>query len=75
MAKHFVFMMILALAACGPSQTTDNAQANAQGLAEGEALLAQDPNLANEAAAAEAADMATFGGNAAAGETNTTNAQ
>ena len=35
-----------------------------------EAELAEDAALANEAAAAEAADMATYGGNAAAEQTN-----
>jgi hypothetical protein len=36
----------------------------------GQAELAEDPNLANEAAADEAADIENFGGNAAAMDAN-----
>ena len=74
-AGTIAFALALALAGCGQNNSTENAQANGQGVAEGDELLVQDPDLANEAAAAEAEDMATFGGNAAAGETNVTNAQ
>ncbi len=60
----------LALAACGSGGGSE-AEANNAAAAEvppGQAELAEDPNLANAAAAAEAADMELYGGNAAAGE-------
>ncbi len=62
--------VLLALAGCG-GETEANESAEAESNLAGEVpedavVLAQDPELANEAAADEAADMETFGGNAAA---------
>jgi hypothetical protein len=54
-----------ALAGCGGADPAENAQA-APDAAPTEAELAEDAALANEAAEDEAADMHTFGGNAAA---------
>ncbi len=65
-------LFMLAAAGCGGAGSEAEGGANnAAGQAAAEvpddaALLAQDPELANEAAADEAADMETFGGNAAA---------
>ncbi len=59
-----VLAAALLATACGPaSEAAPDPPAT-------EAELAEDAALANEAAADEAADMATFGGNAAAMEAN-----
>ena len=69
MARSLVFLVGLALAGCGGADAGNNASepAGNEGqvpvLSEGEGA-----DLANEAAADEAADMELFGGNAAAGE-------
>lgn len=60
------------LAACGGGEggnsAADHNAAN-EAVLTGEDQLSGDPELLNEAAADEAADMHGFGGNAAAGET------
>lgn len=69
MARHGYWPMVaaaaLCLPGCGGGDPAENAQAAADA-APTEAQLAEDAALANEAAAAEAADMHEFGGNAAA---------
>nr|WP_295371699.1 hypothetical protein [uncultured Sphingosinicella sp.] len=62
-----------ALAAC---DSGGQSEGNAAGpdAAAGNAELAQDPELANQAAAAEALDTELYGGNAAAGETGNASA-
>ena len=67
--------LALLLAACGGSSEPEAGVDNTAGEAaleapEEAALLAQDPELANEAAADEAADMEMYGGNAAAMDAN-----
>ncbi len=62
--KIGVVLLSLALVACGGGgEAADDIAAN-------EADLAADANLADEAAADEAADMDAFGGNAAALDAN-----
>ncbi len=70
--------LLAATAACSGGSEANEAEAGAnaaeigaESTAEDAALMAQDPELANEAAADEAADTETYGGNAAAMETNT----
>jgi hypothetical protein len=70
--RHLVLATALAIAGCG-DQAKEKAAANssAEGAdPAGEALLtgAEGANLADEAAADEAADVEAYGGNAAAGE-------
>lgn len=70
-----LFAPILLLGACGGGGEPEGGANNAAGEAALEApdeavALAQDPELANEAAADEAADMETYGGNAAAMDGN-----
>lgn len=63
------FGLSLALAACGSGGEGGGEGAGNAAVPDMQAELAEDPNLANQAAAAEAADMELYGGNAAAGET------
>lgn len=59
-------MLALALSACGGDHDEgSNALALAADAGPSEAELARDAELANEAAADEAADMSNFGGSAA----------
>ncbi len=63
-------ILLFLLAGCGGAADEAN-QANAGGeVPPGAAELAQDPELANEAAADEAADIENFGGSAAAIDAN-----
>ncbi len=55
----------LLLAACGGGGQDNNQSAAGPDAPAGTAELAEDPELANEAAADEAADIENFGGNAA----------
>jgi hypothetical protein len=63
-------LLLAATAACSGGGETDlnavPANETAAQAPEDAAVLAQDPELANDAAADEAADMEAFGGNAAA---------
>jgi hypothetical protein len=62
--------LLLLLAACGGGGEVNNqAEAGAE-LPPGQAELAEDPDLANEAAADEAADIENYGGSAAAMDSN-----
>ena len=64
--------LVINLSACGGGGGEADNVAGGDPVAEGEALLpneAEAAELANEAAADEAADMNAFGGDAAAGET------
>jgi hypothetical protein len=63
--------VLVALSACGGA-AEENAAANQSGaeMLDGQAELAEDPNLANEAAADEAADIENYGGSAAAIDSN-----
>ncbi len=72
--RAFVPLALLLVAAgCGGEESGENEAAGNEVLEgpaatapEDAAILAQDPELANEAAADEAADMEAYGGNAAA---------
>lgn len=64
---------LLLLAACGDGGTDGSNAAASNEAAEGEGTIvneAEAAELANEAAADEAADTSLYGGNAAAGETS-----
>ncbi len=69
-----LLLVILFTAGCGDGAAGSNNAATANDLAaeapQDAAVLAQDPELANDAAADEAADMEAFGGNAAAMDGN-----
>ena len=70
MVRPLIPALLLLLAACGGVEEANN-QADVGGeVPPGQAELAEDPNLANEAAADEAADIENFGGNAAAMDAN-----
>ena len=71
--RAFVPLLLIATAACsgGEAEMQDNTAINSGPDAPpGPAELAADAELANEAAADEAADIEAFGGNAAAMEGN-----
>jgi hypothetical protein len=59
---------LLALVACGPAGGEGEGNAAGPDVPAGQSQLAEDPELANQAAAAEALDTELYGGNAAAGE-------
>jgi len=75
MMKHKVLpILLLATAGCGgggeANESAEDVNAVSGVMPEDAAALAQDPELANEAAADEAADMEAYGGNAAAMDAN-----
>lgn len=65
MIRHFIMIALLSCAACSDEARPVN-EAAADTPAQNDQDLAQDAALANEAAAAEAADTNLYGGNAAA---------
>ena len=66
MIRHFIMMALLGCAACGEEASSVNETAAETTPGQSDEELARDAALANEAAAAEAADTNLYGGNAAA---------
>ncbi len=70
MIRPALLAVILALPACGGGAGEETNNQAGPDVPAGVAEVAEDPELANEAAADEAADIENFGGNAAAMDAN-----